>query len=419
MTEAPADADSGPLHPDPDPDPDTGTGTGAVPGTVATPRRRWPVRVAIALLVVVVLLAAADLGAGWYFSNQVITVEHTTTYPVTVRAVGGGRVILSRTDDTVLPGTYGLAWKGGHAVVGEVLTSNDTQVVRTIGSLEGSLAAGDKVRIDDKVYVDNPRTGRGLDYDDVLVTGDLGNFPAWYVPGAGGQAGRNTWVIAVHGRGGSRTEVLRALPALHAAGLPVLAITYRNDVGAPAGPDGRYHLGDTEWQEVAAAVRYARGHGATDVVLYGWSMGGAVVMTALRRMPDAAELVRAVILDCPVTDWRSTLEVQADDRGLPGVLTATAEWLVERRVDLDLDDLDQRRFTGRLRTPVLLYLDLDDDYVGAQPTLDFAAARPDLVTLVTTTGGGHTRSWNVSPAKYDSTLAAFLTAHLPAPVPAR
>ncbi|MGW0191984.1 hypothetical protein [Nonomuraea sp. NPDC003201] len=39
--------------------------------------------------------------------------------------------------------------------------------------------------------------------------------------------------------------------------------------------DGTFHLGATEWREVAAAISYARGQGATGVVLYGFSMGGA------------------------------------------------------------------------------------------------------------------------------------------------
>jgi dienelactone hydrolase len=66
----------------------------------------------------------------------------------------------------------------------------------------------------------------------------------------------------------------------------------------PAEPRRFYHLGDTEWRDVDAAVDYARDHGATGIVLYGWSVGGTLTITALRRMPAAdLGLVRAMVLD--------------------------------------------------------------------------------------------------------------------------
>jgi hypothetical protein len=55
-------------------------------------------------------------------------------------------------------------------------------------------------------------------------------------------------------RGASRTEALRILPALAASGATTMVISYRNDLGAPAARDGSYHLGATEWQDLAAAA---------------------------------------------------------------------------------------------------------------------------------------------------------------------
>lgn len=94
------------------------------------------------------------------------------------------------------------------------------------------------------------------------MPGPLGPLPAWQLAGT-----RPTWVLLVHGRGGAREDWLAMLPALVRAGFPVLDLSYRNDVGAPASPDGYSHLGDTEWRDVEAGVRYARAEGAADVVL--------------------------------------------------------------------------------------------------------------------------------------------------------
>ena len=46
----------------------------------------------------------------------------------------------------------------------------------------------------------------------------------------------------------------------------------------PSSVDARYALGDTEWEDVAAAVEFAQERGARDVVIMGWSMGGAIAL---------------------------------------------------------------------------------------------------------------------------------------------
>ena len=127
-------------------------------------------------------------------------------------------------------------------------------------------------------------------------------------------------MVLVHGRGGSRREALRVLPALHERGHPALVVTYRNDEGAPASPDGYYHLGDTEWEDIEAAVQFARERGARRVVLFGWSMGAAIIAAMLDRSPEASA-VAAVVWDAPLVDWRATLRQQARNRRLPTVLT--------------------------------------------------------------------------------------------------
>jgi fermentation-respiration switch protein FrsA (DUF1100 family) len=132
-------------------------------------------------------------------------------------------------------------------------------------------------------------------------------------------------------------------------------------------------------------------------------------MTALRRMPPAdAALIKGVVMDSANFDWTAILDYQGSQRGLPGLVTWTAERFIEWRADLSLGDLDQRPYAPSLKVPVLIFVDRADKTVPNGPATDFARARPDLVTLSVTNGGGHTGSWNVNPDAYTSVAAPFL-----------
>ncbi|MEV0719813.1 hypothetical protein, partial [Asanoa sp. NPDC050611] len=215
--------------------------------------------------------AFGTAGAGYYFSGELLGVEHLQELVVRALAVDGDEVTLSRDDDTAKPIALGLLWPdGGARLTAEVRVDGDTVVRRVDEVVAGELRPGFKVAVDYNVFGTDPKTAFGLDYATVPVAGELGDLPAWLVPPPGGHR-PGMWAIAVHGRGGSRHEALRVLPDVVKAGLTMLVIGYRNDPDAPASPDGYYHLGDTEWRDLAAAIRYAREHGATGIVLFGWS----------------------------------------------------------------------------------------------------------------------------------------------------
>jgi dienelactone hydrolase len=372
--------------------------------------RRWLRVTLISGVVLLVLFVAATAGIGYYFSGALLDVDNSVTYPVEVKAVNGEQVTLSRNPDTERAAMEGLWWNGGEALVSNGVTVNGDSVVRTVTAiLHGSLTAGLHAAVDLRMYDGDPQTDLGLPFQQVKVNGEVGAMPAWFVPPTTPTAS-TTWVIAVHGRQGTMTEPLRILPTLAASGHPTLIISYRNDPDTPRSPDGYYHLGDTEWRDVDAAIGYARAHGATGVVLYGWSMGGTLTLTAMRRMP-AADLsyVRGVILDSPAIDWTTILDHQGAQRSLPGLVIWTAERLIELRDGFHLGDVDGRPYAPRLAVPTLVFLDTSDQTVPNGPTLDFvAAAPPGLVTLVKTTGGDHTGSWNVEPASYVAAVTSLL-----------
>jgi uncharacterized protein len=339
-------------------------------------------------------------------AHAVLRFDRTPVYPVRVHAVDGDRVVLSRDTDTVVPIPFGLVWPGGSAVLTGAVVDDGDRVVRTLAG-GAAPVPGVAAYIDTQVYTGDPGTAHGLGFADVTVEGELGGLPAWSVPPVGGDPAAGTWVVAVHGLGATRAEALRALPVFARAGVQTLVVSYRNDPGAPASPDGYCHLGDTEWRDLAAAVRYAADHGARAVLLHGWSMGGLLALTALRRMPPAQrDLVRGVVLDSPVLDWTATLADQAARRGVRPPRAARACRLIAERAGVSLAELS----IVDVDRPALLFLDLADHTVPPEPALRWARARPDLVRLVTT-ARGHCRSWNADPARYGAELRAFVAAH--------
>ncbi|MEV5568563.1 prolyl oligopeptidase family serine peptidase [Spirillospora sp. NPDC052269] len=393
--------------------------TAAKPAKSSRPRLS-PGRFFVSGVAAVLLLAfAASISIGWYFSGVATQVEHGRQYDLLVRSVGDGTVTLPRTDETERPGVFALEWRGeglaagGRAIIGDVVKNGEKiagvdtgTVVRKVLSVpSGKLVPRLQVALDHWVYGGDPKKALGLDFENVTYPSQVGAMPAWLLPG---RTKNSTWVIAVHGRNADRAETFRVMKAVHGTGMPMLSIAYRNDQKAPSSPNGRNLLGSKEWNDVASAIAYARSQGATGVVLYGWSMGGSMVMSALRHAPDPS-FVHGVVLDSPVLDWRATLRKQGAARGLPGIETDVAMRMVGWRYGVDLDALDMRPFARHLKAPTLLFTAGKDGMVDNGPSLEFARKAPaGLVTHVSEADADHTEDWNVDSAAYERALTGFL-----------
>lgn len=372
---------------------------------------------------VAVTSALASLGAATYFARRVVTPEHEKKDDTWVLAVEGDTVTLRAAPHTLSPGRYGLWLEGGqgHARLGEVLSQDlsprraiDRTVTREVHGIDSGVLEPGPARWNSYYYAGDPGSALGLDFDEVMVTSDIGELPAWRVPPA---TATGRWVILVHGRSARQEETLRALPLLHRLGYTALVPKYRNDLGAPPSSDGRYNLGMSEWRDVEAAIRYAVGHGARDIVLFGWSMGGAVVLQTLNRS-ELSGWVDDVVLDCPVIDWGDVLSHQADLNRLPRSMALLASGLMGRRwarplvgvsepIDLTVANWVTR--ADELVHPMLILHSRTDAMVPYGPSERLAARRPDLVTLHLWDGPLHCREWNTDTALWEQQVGDFLT----------
>jgi uncharacterized protein len=353
------------------------------------------------------LAAGALTGIGWKYSSVLLDPTPQPVYPERVLEVGRATVTLAATRLTRQPGIWGLRWEHGLAVVGPVLAGGRREVVR---ELRGGAVppVGAAAVLDTGPYDPDPGA-RGLDFTAIDVPGPLGAYPGWVIPGAPVDGDR-PWAVLVHGRGGTLREALRVLPALHERGHPVLVASYRNDEQAPPSPDGHYHLGDTEWADLEAAVGYVRARGADRVVLVGWSMGAAIIGAFLDRSP-LADRVAAVVWDAPLVDWRATLRQQARNRRLPALLSLLATTVTERRIGIDFDRFDLRRNPPAVRPPTLAVHSTDDTAVPVAATRALAAAADRLdwpIRLLEVPDVEHTGAWNADPAAYERAVTGFL-----------
>lgn len=261
--------------------------------------------------------------------------------------------------------------------------------------------------------IKSPGEAMGLELTDVDVCGELGNLPAWRIsaPPEGASA---TWAILVHGQGGDRRDCLGPVAALHALGVTQLVISWRNDGVAGPSPDGLYHLGDTEWRDLEAAVEWALRQGAVRLILYGFSMGGSIVGVFLRRSPHA-RMVVALVLDAPVLDWRAVLRHGARRRYVPAVLARITTPVAQHRVGVDFDELDWLRARPSehpdvFELPTLILHGTKDQLVPLATSRRYAGAHPELTTLIEVTGAGHGQLWRVEPVLCNEALRSFMLA---------
>ncbi len=371
-------------------------------------------RHAVALLVpaLIALGAAMVLLVLGVARRVVVPAKRPADVEILAVDTGAQTIELSRTPDTELPGRYGLFASGTHGYLklGAVLSADATSVRRKLLTQIEPGARLDRMAGFSGWYYASP-SELHLTWRNILIGSPAGPCPAWYFP-----AESSTWVIQVHGRGVTRAECLRAVPVLHAAGMPNLVVSYRNDGEAPRSRTGAYGLGSSEWRDVDAAVSYALRHGAERVVLMGWSMGGAVALQTVLNSGNR-DRIAGLILESPVIDWRSVLRFQAKKVGvhapLPDLAMNALSVPLTARLSgaeeaIPFDRLDVVTRASELRTPILILHSDDDGFVPADASHALHEARPDLVTMPRFSVARHTKLWNYDERGWSSAITDWL-----------
>jgi alpha-beta hydrolase superfamily lysophospholipase len=367
--------------------------------------------------------AVATAALSVIVARKVIVPPSRREEDVAIRSVDleAGLIVLDATADSRLRGEYSFWFtrESGHARIGEIVATTPTTVTRRIlGVDQGDLAAAKRGRLTGWFYL--TPDDLGVPFENIAIATPLGDAPAWLVPPAG--TATEKWAIHVHGRAVRRPETLRAVPIFREAGFTSLVVSYRNDGEAPRSDDFRYALGDREWLDVDAAMRYAVSHGAREIVLVGWSMGGATVLQALTRSTHS-DAVAGVILESPVVDWIAALDFQVKVRRLPVFVRSFVILLFKHpwgrfftglAEPLDIDRLDFVTRATELDRPVLILHSDDDGFVPSTASRALAVARPDIVSYEAFDTARHTKLWNYDRERWEGAIRTWI-AKLPRP----
>ncbi|SJN44063.1 Secreted protein [Microbacterium esteraromaticum] len=330
--------------------------------------------------------------------------------------------ILGFTDDTITlkstpltryPGTYGLRTPTGHARVGGIVSDDGRAVVRTLEAEHGDIRSAVSGAFDGDIHAIPDEVGP---YSDVIIETPAGPAPAWQF----GPDGNDLWVLHVHGFQADRNNVLRMVEAmLPTAGAAThLVVSYRGDGQGPATPAGTTRLGLDEWEDVDAALAYAARHGATRIIMAGWSMGAAISLLIEERSAYR-DLIIGNVFVSPATDWIATMRTSAERMGIPLPAAASAfiagvlrspltSWLTGLRRPVDFAELDWTR-PRRVHVPTLVIHSVGDLTIPISATRRFVEAGAPLVELHETRRAPHTREYNEDPEGVTLAVSTWLT----------
>ncbi|WP_426624853.1 alpha/beta hydrolase family protein [Leifsonia sp. McL0607] len=321
---------------------------------------------------------------------------------------------LDDTERTRTPGRYGFWFADdSHAVVGDVVAeaSAANRIRRAILTSTGLIPSGPTTgRLTGHVYP--APSALPFDWNEIDVPSPLGPCPAWVFPAA---EDSGVWAIHIHGRSTTRVTTLRGVPVAHRLGFTSLVVSYRGDGEAPTDPTAASGLGTTEWQDVASAIDVAVSNGARSIVLFGWSLGGAIALRAAERTGHR-ELIEGIVLVGPLTSWSAAIGHAARHMRLPrglgrllvGMLsTGAGARLAGADEPYRLEELDWTAARSRLTHPTLVLHNRGDAEVPFESSLEFARRHPGKVDVVEFPPTAHCMEWNAEPAKFEAAIVEW------------
>ena len=248
----------------------------------------------------------------------------------------------------------------------------------------------------------------GLEYREVsFESADRVPLEAWWVPPAEGESSRAA--VLVHGWGGDKSDehVIETAPIYARAGYGVLLLDLRGNGGSGG---ERRTLGYKETRDVQGALAWLdeEGFEPGEVVLHGWSMGGATVVRSAPGTGVAAVIEEAGYADLPLLLRRQMPETT----GLPSLFSPGVFLAAKLFLGFDPWAVQPSEDAARLReegVPLFVIHSTDDEVVPFEHAELFESAYPEA-RLWKIEGLGHVEAY--THREYRQKLLSFLSENL-------
>jgi pimeloyl-ACP methyl ester carboxylesterase len=214
----------------------------------------------------------------------------------------------------------------------------------------------------------------GLNYREVdLRSSDGLALSAWWV----GKADSQRAAVLVHGWGADKSSlhILETALVYERAGFNVLILDLRSHGGSEG---RRITVGYREVRDVQGALSWMeeRGFDPEEVVLHGWSMGGAAVIQAAPGTGVAAVVEEATYAELPPLLWEKLPEVG----GLPALFNPGI--FLMGRLFLGIDPwavrpVEEAGQLSREEVPFMIIHSDADEVIPFEHAESFAAAYPE------------------------------------------
>jgi fermentation-respiration switch protein FrsA (DUF1100 family) len=235
----------------------------------------------------------------------------------------------------------------------------------------------------------------GLVYDEVEVRRDGLRLVGWYVPPTNGAV-----ILLQHGYKSHRGEMLNeaAMLAKHGYGALIVSARAHDLSDGELITFGRHEIDDLQaWLDLARTLPDVR---VPKFGVIGNSLGGTLVIQFAATRPE----IGAVVANSAFSSLRDTVETSIRYfTGLPPLPFAPLiEFWAEREGRFEADDIDAKRWIGRISPrPVLLMQGGDDIVISRDSGQRLYDAAGDPKTLWFDPALGHTRFDTARPEEYE------------------
>lgn len=277
----------------------------------------------------------------------------------------------------------------------------------------------DTMRVNYGIYDNNSPADYGFgQFEEVTYSSihDGNNLSAWFIPAS---KPSSKTVLLIHGRWSNRLKTMKYLEIIKHHQLDSIYNILIPDMRNSGRSEPAETMMGYEFAEdvASSAIWLANNRSQSEVILYGFSMGGMAVVTLLNRedlmtkIREKEIIFTRIIVDSPVANVEKILLKGGENAGLPEIIVNKTLDLLDREYQGYLRKMKFSNLLSKLEIPILILQGTND---VSQP-IEILQAELDQINkpnirLETFKEGHHVKLYQVEEHKnrYSKLIGDFL-----------